>query len=404
MSEEPNLDELFGNIKASSIVNSQLENKNELKITDKTLQRIEIDPRDLDKLKPNEFYRNEFGDIRLRNYNGFLVPAMGNVNGDFFDFIERRRRLNESTISAICGGAGTGKSWWTIRLAEILDKRFYISDTPQDPTTFKEELKKARENHTPIPRAGQICFSREWLLYLLGNNSPLKYGQVIIIDESSYSMSSRDWFNNIQNDLMLSLQSIRSRGFIILIVSIHISLLDKILRKYLINSVVYMNSRGRGIAYELFQPRFSDKQMQKKLCQIVLNIPYVELCPSDNCLRCSDREKCQVPRNLYEKCKRIFVGSQTKAAEERIAKGNKKEDESTLNVWVERLYANKNKLKLNNRLRPDTMSIRDLVNELFKKELSIRKCTALQQMLVNRYPDDFGHHDDSDRKNSGENQ
>ena len=151
------------------------------------------------------------------------------------------------------GRAGDGKSLLTLRLSQILDHNITILDT-DDEFYFKEEYdaahflkRKEKEGHvcekvehkkggfvvkTSQPEENvdpsQVVFDRGHFLYLIGNKSPLKRGQIIMADEAQYAMGSRNWYEDLQQDLMEAVESVRSRGYIILIVALHLNMLDKI--------------------------------------------------------------------------------------------------------------------------------------------------------------------------------
>lgn len=228
---------------------------------------------------------------RVMNWNDYYVQIGSYRSPYFFNEIETRRTKNKSNIIIITGSPGEGKTYTGIRLAEIFDKRF-------DPSV-------------------QIVFSRPQLLHVIGEKSPLKRGQVILIDEAHYGMGSRRWMENVQKDLMDALASVRSRGFIIIIVCLHLEMLDKIIRKYVLSFMIHMEDRGLSVAYRLYTPRFAKELYKERLGKMSLSLPDVELCDYPDCLMCKHRHACMTTRAIYERRKKRFVDESSKLAEAR---------------------------------------------------------------------------------------
>lgn len=198
--------------------------------------------------------------IKVMNWHGYYVEIGAHKGPFFFNEIQNRRNKNKSNIIVVTGPPGEGKTYCAIRLAEIFDPHF-------DPNT-------------------QIIFTRPQLLHVIGEKSPLKRGQVIIIDEAHYGMGSRRWMEAVQKDLMDALASVRSRGFIIMIVALHIEMLDIIVRKYVLSFMIHMEDRGVGVAYRLYTPRFAKELYKTRLGKIRLMLPNAELCDYPDCLTC----------------------------------------------------------------------------------------------------------------------
>jgi len=121
---------------------------------------------------------------KVMNWHNYAVEVGSFKSPFFFNEIQARRYKNKSNIIIITGSPGDGKTYCGIRLCEIFDPKF-------DPYT-------------------QIVFTRPQLLHIIGEKSPLKRGQVILIDEAHYQMGSRRWMESVQKDLMDALASVRS--------------------------------------------------------------------------------------------------------------------------------------------------------------------------------------------------
>ena len=168
-------------------------------------------------------------------------------------------------------------------------------------------------------------YKRQQLLHVIGEKSPLKRGQIILIDEAHYGMGSRRWMESVQKDLMDALASVRSRGFIIIIVSLHIDMLDVIVRKYVLSFMIHIEDRGRGVVYRLYTPRFARELYKIRLGTVKLKLPQAEICEHPSCLTCQYRGVCLTTRAVYERYKKAFVDNASKLAEERAEERDSKE-------------------------------------------------------------------------------
>ena len=190
----------------------------------------------------------------------FLVGADFDLS--FFEEMAKRQKSKENCIFIITGTPGKGKSWFGLKLGEIFDPKFKILDVDEMPP--------------PGEDTSQVTFERPHLLYLIGNDSPLDRGEYIMVDEAQYAMGSRRWFEEVQRDVVEQIESVRSRGFIICIIALHLSLLDKIIRQFMLAYMVGINARGEATIYRLYTPRFADKMHQKKIGTLHVTLPGVD--------------------------------------------------------------------------------------------------------------------------------
>lgn len=305
------------------------------------------------------FIEHEGEQVKVMNWNKYYVQSGSYRTAFFFQNIETRRTKNKSNIIIITGSPGEGKTYTGIRLCEIFDKRF-----------------------NP---AIQIVFSRPQLLHVIGEHSPLKRGQVILIDEAHYGMGSRRWMENVQKDLMDALASVRSRGFIIIIVCLHLEMLDKIIRKYVLTFMIHMEDRGKSIVYRLYTPRFAKELYKERLGKLKLQLPNAEKCAHYDCLECKHRIDCMTTRAIYERRKKRFIDEASKLAEERA-------EEKELRLIsdkerVEILYKFKDELKWTSQGNIDAVSIQLIHERELKRSIGRIKAEALGRRLRLVHPD-----------------
>jgi hypothetical protein len=352
------------------------------------------------------------GRLKFMNWHGFRVAVSGKVGPYFFNQIESRRKHNRSCIIIVTGSPGDGKSYIALRLAQIFDRNFYVDEDFTAPDELVEEVNKANkkideankfrraEGKPLFPRyelkASQVVFERQRFLFLIGNRSPLQYGQVIIPDEAQYAMGARRWYEDIQKDLMEAVESVRSRGFIIIIVALHLDLLDTIIRKFVLSYMIHIEDRGLGTVYRLRTPRFESHMRKYRLGQLRLLLPGYEECPNPDCIRCShlwpnDEQKigCQNVRARYERRKKMFTGMMSERAERKAAeKAAPSDPDLTTDDMAKVVYENKEKLTYNLRGRISPTSIALIIAEKTNQKvmLSSDKQYGVRKWVEAKYP------------------
>jgi hypothetical protein len=287
---------------------------------------------------------------RWMNFNGYRVMVGSGRSPFFFNLISKIRHDNEACIIVITAKGGKGKSYLAARLGQILDKRF-------NPKT-------------------QIVFDRMQFLEMLSEDSPLRRGQVLVLDEAQFAAGSRNWHEQMQKDLMANLEAIRSRGLIIIFVVLGIDLLDIIIRKHVMNYRIHLMKRGTGIVYRYDSDMFDGTEFHQKLGEVRFLVPGWEQCRSTRgCLVCKysglikgkwklrDKWKeigfkpCENIRNQYEIKKKEYIEFMNKASLARADEDIKKKapvNEEEIYRYVVGLNP---PIKLNRNGKPDREEI-----------------------------------------------
>lgn len=329
------------------------------------------------------------GPIKYINWNGYKIATLGaRLTTEFFDQIASRRQQNRSVIIIITGSPGEGKSYEGLRFAQIFDPKFKILDVDEYP----------KDGRDP----SQVPFERNHFLYLVGNESPLKYGQCIVPDEAQYTMGSRRWYEDIQKDLMESIESVRSRGYIIVIVALHLDLLDKIIRKFVLTYMFHMEDRGKATIYRLYTPRFEKEMRKRRLGQMMLKLPDFEKCTHSDCLRCNflhgtsnrqltgknpDKRKCMTLRAVYERRKRDFVGSRSRQAQAKADEKALKQRTTSDEEMAKTVYDHRRELSWTKRGRIDTASIMILLEDKLGISIGTQKAYKIRSRVELRHPE-----------------
>lgn len=330
--------------------------------------------------------------MKYVEFNGFLFPSNAGAGAHFFTEIARAINNNESAIINLVGKPGIGKSLFGTRMGQIIDPHFHVTEDSTLPSKEIElRIEAARDSKHKMYRVSNIVFSRDQLLYLLSESSPLKRGACILVDEVQYSLGARRWYESVQKDLMEAIESIRSRGFVIILVSLHPSLLDITLRKFMCNFLIVLEDRGKATVYKQYMLRFKDELHHSKFCTLKLQLPGYESCSSPTCLTCQHRSYCQNIRAIYERAKAKFVLGMTQNARN-SAEIDQEKLQKRIPVSNETMIADLHEniaLLDKKRGRVNILSIQKQLFDSFGQKVSIQRCYFLRTMLETAHPEDI---------------
>lgn len=115
--------------------------------------------------------------------------------------LERLHDLNKNWLVVILGPTGSGKSWASLRLAELIDKEFGIEN---------------------------VAFGIEELLNIL--NRGVRQGQCIVMEETGISASNRQWQSQSNRIMNFIAQSFRSQNLAVIFNTPNFNFIDSQLR------------------------------------------------------------------------------------------------------------------------------------------------------------------------------
>jgi hypothetical protein len=118
-------------------------------------------------------------------------------------YINQRIRKNKNFLCFISGPTGSGKSYSSLRIAEIID------------TEFSEE---------------RIVFSGLELMQLI-NSGSLKKGSVVVFEEAGIGISNKNWQSTTNKMLNFLIQTFRHRNFILIFNSPYMDFVDASTRR-----------------------------------------------------------------------------------------------------------------------------------------------------------------------------
>jgi ABC-type dipeptide/oligopeptide/nickel transport system ATPase component len=211
--------------------------------------------------------------------------------------LNRRVKNKEACVVVVCGEAGSGKTYLAIQLARNIDKRFSAEQVVFTYADYVKELGNLR--HAGIP---------------------------IVFDEPSYAMGKREWYKQLNQALVKTIESQRFLVRPLIIPIININLLDKTLRNFLVIFQVHVTRRGAATVYHMKASQGEDKVYRYTLCRLKYPILDFNECPVEKearilynatqgkedkrnestCLDCKNEETCNLLRATYERKKRAI--------------------------------------------------------------------------------------------------
>lgn len=208
------------------------------------------------------------GPLKWIKFHGHIVPfnsALG-ITLKWFNHIQGRITKKLSTKIIVVGEAGISKTYTAVSIAQFFDARFKVN---------------------------QVIFGhRDYMELTL----KLRAGRWIVLDEPSYVLGKREWYNELNKILVQTIESDRYRVHPLLIPIISKDLLDKTLREHLIQFMIIMTDLGNGDIYRLTRDHFNDKVIYHHVCGLKVVTPKRNLttqCNRTTCLECIELPNCE---------------------------------------------------------------------------------------------------------------
>lgn len=228
--------------------------------------------------------------LKKRNIAGkeFLYNRDLGIGPYFTHEIRKRVRKKKANNIVVVGEAGEGKSYTALQIARNIDPWF-------------GSLSSKYVKYDPEYGLPQVVFTYKQYGDIL---LKLGMGKAIVFDEPSYAMGKREWYKQINQALVKTVESQRFLVKPLIIPIINQSLLDKTIRSYLIQFMVVMHDRGKGVIYRIQPSQFQDKVYKKFFCKFRYGLMDNDKCNKDSCLGCKKKETCLLLRARYERKKR----------------------------------------------------------------------------------------------------
>jgi hypothetical protein len=227
---------------------------------------------------------------KIMNYRGFqhVFCKETGYAPYFTNMILYRIKKKMATNVVIVGEAGVGKSYMAIDLCRVVAGK---TKTGQDRFSID-----------------QVVFTYKQFMELV---LKLKPGKAIVFDEPSYAMGKRQWYKQLNQALVQTIESFRYKVHPLFIPIINASLLDKTVRDHLIQYKVVMSDRGKAEVYRINASHFTDKVYHNSFCGLQYGLFDKYKCDKPSCLECPKLMKkdangkyvCNIFRAQYERKK-----------------------------------------------------------------------------------------------------
>lgn len=194
-----------------------------------------------------------------------------NYNADVYPWFQDRikNRLNEhyNIIILFTGEAGSGKSYVGMTTGQEFDKNFNIDRVTFTPDEF---LKQVEHLH-----------NKEW----------------IMIDEPAVGgvLGKRTWYEDMQKALVDVLETFRFLNLGLIFATINKSLLDSIVRNYLLHYQVWIVGRGHGYVYHIEPSQFDNDVKTPYEGELFFELP------SDDLIEAYEEKRRGIQRGRYFK-------------------------------------------------------------------------------------------------------
>ena len=221
------------------------------------------------------------GELGWKRVRGHIVPYSPDIGiGQYFsDLLMARIHKQKPTNITVNGPPGISKTYTSISIAQYIDPK------------FDED---------------QIVFSYEEYLTQTIN---LPEERPLVMDEPEFPMGHRTWANEQQKALIATTRSSRFRVHPLILPSISKALLDIVVRKYLLQYMIWLEDRGFGTVFKIIPSKFDESVYHQPMFNLYIEMLNARKCNTAWCLGCEKFDTCDLLRARYErKRKRIMMG------------------------------------------------------------------------------------------------
>lgn len=293
----------------------------------------------------------------------------------FSTILRTRVKKKKASNVVIVGEPGDGKTYQGFDLARVL------AGAGIHPRNFSID---------------QVVFTYKQFMKML---SILRMGKPICFDEPSYAMSNREWYKDINQALVRTIESFRFKVHPLFIPIVNMNLLDKTIRTYLIQYMIQMVDRGRAKVYRIMQKHHESGYYHPLLCELHYKMLDPEKCERDSCLDCKalDHPKdkpCMIFRAQYERKKRDQQDERYQASLEQFTA---KEAKLMTDDKIEVLLIDEKtipKIQKDDG-SPDPTAIRIILEDDWNLKIGRNRSYKIAKGLAMRYPKKFSYRDEA---------
>lgn len=270
----------------------------------------------------------------------------------------RVHRQNKNFIASVTGETGSGKSFISLRFAELLDKNFNVD---------------------------RICFSTEEFMECL-NSPERKRGDVIVYDEAGVGHASRQFFS-MSNQLMnYILQTFRHRNLIVFFTLPTLGMLDKQARQLLsatietlginyhtnTNTIKWINLQTNPRSGKIYHrhPQFYVAGRPRKWKRLIVDLPSKEL------VEAYEKKKDAFSRGLARdiltniKAEKVKINNVSGMSPDEIVEDIKKDMRPYVRKYMNRDFVDD---KIVRHKYHCTINVAKIVKNIIERELNVNK-------------------------------
>lgn len=306
-----------------------------------------------------------------RNFRGWETLANKDAGyGPYFS-ARLRQRINDkkATNIVVTGEPGTGKSYLGIDICRVI-----------------AGLMKSGDDRFKLD---QVVFTYRDYMKLVIN---LKLGKPILFDEPSYAMGKREWYKELNQALVKTIESQRFKVHPLLIPIINKALLDKTIRTYLIQYQIHVLDRGLAVVYRLRPSQHVDKVYRYTVCNLEYNMFDWDQCKRDSCLDCprlvpqDPKQQCALFRARYERKKATIQDMRYSDALDQAAKT---ESAQVTDEQAEKMLYEYRERFTDENGRIDARAMRLIALRECELKLGLNRAYSIAKALKYDYPKDF---------------
>ena len=224
----------------------------------------------------------------------FVVEKRKDNDPHWIKYIKNRIANNKNFVCPVTGQTGSGKSWTSIALGEMLDPDFCIDN---------------------------IVFKGSELMKLISSGK-LKKGSCIVWEETGVTMGHTNWQSATNKALSYLLQTFRHRNFILFMTLPYLDFLDASARK-LIHAQFEVKGIDRKNKKTKIKPLSCDyngnvSKYYKKYLRVITNEGAVPVqmwkvpAPSKEIIEQYEKKKLNFTQNLFEDALESFEKQEVK--------------------------------------------------------------------------------------------
>jgi len=308
--------------------------------------------------------------LKWRNIGGYAVAESRELGiaPYFLNTIGYRINRRMATNVVITGEPGIGKSYLATDIPRILHKDFSVEQVVYTHHQYMDLI----TGHTLV---GDPPHS-------------LKMGEPIVFDEPSYAIGHREWAQQLNKVIVKTIESQRFLVHPLFIPVVNKSLLDVVVRSYLLQYQVIMKDKSYGTVYRISPSQFTGKIYNRKMCDLYYNLLDIDQCDRESCLGCRRLQTCMIFRAQYERRKQAISGERYEKGRE-VTEAKVQAAKVSEEELEEKLYSLRDRFVYTTHGFPDTVICELLLQEEYNLKIPRGDVERLKRRMILHHPELF---------------